>query len=187
MKKKNRKSLKKTLLSKIIIYVAIIIVLITQIAMKLARDNMESLTCNILAKESASYASVIHSWWASIGDRVEQTANVIRNTPELSYDEALAMLLQLTQLDPDSQDIYIAYGDTSKFLDGSGWVPDDTFVFTDRPWYKGALENGGKLYSSEPYVDASTGKTCLACSIMLRDNVVLSSDINFDKLGVRYH
>ncbi|MBO4889449.1 MAG: methyl-accepting chemotaxis protein [Lachnospiraceae bacterium] len=183
MKTKKRQSLKKTLLTKIIIYVAIIVVVITQISIKLASDNIQSLMNNILARESATYASEIHSWWASIEDRVQQTADVIRNTPEISYDDTLAMLLKLTELDPDSQDIYMAYGDTGKFLDGSGWVPDDTFVFTDRPWFQGALAQKGDIYSSEPYVDASTGKTCLACAIMIKDNVVLSSDINFDKVA----
>ena len=183
MKLKKRKSLKKTLLSKIIIYVAIIIVIITQISIKLASDNIQGLTNNILARESVTYASEIHNWWNGIEERVGQTADVMRNLPESSYDDTLAMLLKLTELDPDSQDIYMAYGETGKFLDGSGWIPDDTFVFTDRPWYQGALAAGGKIYTSEPYVDASTGKTCLACAIMIRDNVVLSSDINFDKVA----
>ena len=183
MKTRKRKQLKKTLLSKIIIYVAIIIVIITQISIKLAADNIQSLTNGILARESATYASEISSWWNAIEERVDQTAEVIKNTPELSYDDALAMLLKLTESDPDSQDIYIGYGDSGKFLDGSGWIPDDTFVFTDRPWFQGAIAKKGELYSSEPYVDASTGKTCLACAIMLKDNVVLSSDINFDKVA----
>ncbi len=183
MKSTKRKSLKKTLLAKIIVCVAIIIVVITQISIKLASDNIQSLMNGILAKESATYASEIHSWWNSIGQRVGQTADVMRNIPDLSYDDAHAMLLKLTELDPDSQDIYLAYGDTGKFLDGSGWEPDDSFVFTDRPWYQGAIAQNGAIFSSEPYVDASTGKTCLACSIMVRDNVVLSSDINFDKVA----
>lgn len=180
MKQQKRKSLKKTLLSKIIICVAIMIVLITQVSIKLASDNIQSLMNNVLARESVTYASEIRNWWNNIEQRVAQTADVIRNTPDLTYDEAQAMLLKLTELDPDSQDIYIGYGDSGKFLDGSGWIPDDTFVFTDRPWYQGALAQNGKIYSSEPYVDASTGKTCLACAVMLKENVVLSSDINFD-------
>jgi hypothetical protein len=115
--------------------------------------------------------------------RVAQTADVMRNLPESSYDDTLSMLLNLTSTDPDSQDIYIAYGDSMVFLDGSGWIPDGTFDFTDRAWYKGALEKKGDIYTSEPYVDASTGKTCLACAVMLRDGVVLSSDVNFDKVA----
>ncbi len=180
MKTNKRKSLKKTLLTKIIIYVAVILVIITQISIKLAVDNIQTLLNNVLTRESITYASEVHNWWSSIEERVGQTGEVIRNIPQLSDEDMLAMLLKLTEADPDSQDIYMAFGDTSQFLDGSGWIPDDTFVFTDRPWYQGALEKKGAIYTSEPYVDASTGKTCLACSVMVRDNVVLSSDINFD-------
>ena len=183
MKAKKRKSLKKTLLSRIIIFVAVMIVIITQISIKLASDNIQSLMNNVLARESVTYAAEIHNWWSNIMTRVGQTADVVKNLPETSYDDTLAMLLKLTADDPDSQDIYMAYGNENVFLDGSGWVPDETFVFNDRPWYKGALDKKGDIYSSEPYVDASTGKTCLACSVMVRDGVVLSSDINFDKVA----
>lgn len=178
-----RKTLKKTMLSKIIVCVAVIIVIITQISIKLASDNIQALTNNILARESATYAGDIESWWSGVCQRVGQTADIMRNTPDLSYDDALAMLLKLTELDPDSQDIYLAYGDTGKFLDGSGWTPDDTFVFTDRPWYIGAMQKNGDIFSSEPYLDASTGKTCLACSVNISGDTVLSSDINFDKVS----
>ena len=182
---KKRRSLKRVLLAQIIVFVAVIIVVITQISIKLQADNIQSLSNIVLARESDSYASEIHNWWSGIETRVAQTADVVKNLPENSYDETLSMLLKITASDPDSQDIYMAFGDTGKFLDGSGWVPDDTFVFTDRAWYKGAIEKKGAIYTSEPYVDASTGKTCLACAVMVRDNVVLSSDIVFDKVAER--
>ena len=171
---KKRRSLKKVLLTQIIIFVAIIIVIITQIGIKLQADNIQSLLNNVLARESNSYASEVHNWWSGVETRVAQTADVMRNLPENSYDDTLSMLLNLTSTDPDSQDIYIAYGDSMVFLDGSGWIPDGTFDFTDRAWYKGALEKKGDIYTSEPY---------LACAVMLRDGVVLSSDVNFDKVA----
>ena len=83
------------------LWVAIIIVVITQISIKLASDNIQSLMNNILARESATYASEIHSWWTNIEQRVAQSADVIKNITELSYEEAQAMLLKLTELDPD--------------------------------------------------------------------------------------
>ena len=67
---RKRTSLKKTLLTKIIIFVAVIIVIITQISIKLAADNIQSLTNGILARESATYAGEIYSWWSSIEERV---------------------------------------------------------------------------------------------------------------------
>ena len=180
-----RKTLKKVLLTHIIAYVAIIIAIITTISIFMQTSKISSLTESVLGKESISYSSEIGNWWSNVKQRVQQVADVLENTPDLKYDDALKMLLKLTEIDPDSQDIYIAYGDTNKFLDGSGWTPDADFVFTDRPWYIGAIEKKGEVFSSEPYVDASTGKTCIACSEMLRDKVVLSSDINFDKVSER--
>ncbi len=180
---RKRKTLKKVLLTHIIAYVAIIIAIITTISIFMQTSKISSLTESVLGKESISYSSEIGNWWSNVQQRVQQVADVLKNTPDLKYDDALKMLLKLTEIDPDSQDIYIAYGDTNKFLDGSGWTPDADFVFTDRPWYIGAIEKKGEVFSSEPYVDASTGKTCIACSEMLRDKVVLSSDINFDKVS----
>ena len=70
MKERKRKALKKTLLSKIIIYVAIIIVIITQISIKLAADNIASLTDRILARESVTYSNQVHNWWTGVEERV---------------------------------------------------------------------------------------------------------------------
>lgn len=182
MKEQKRKSLKSILLTEIIALVAIMMFVVTSINVELEASKLKGLANEVLSRESISYAGEVSGWWNSIRERVKQTANVYKSTPELSQEDALQMLLKLTELDPDSQDIYIAYGDTGVFLDGSGWIPDSSYVFTDRAWYQGALANNGEIYSSEPYVDASTGKTCLACAIMLRNRVVLSSDINFDKV-----
>ena len=180
-----RKSLKKILLTKIILAVTVIIIIITEFNIGNQSNRIRDLSRSLLSKESVSYANEIYNWWNGIEIRVEQVASVWKNTPDLSYDEALDMLLELTSLDPDSQDIYIAYGNDSKFLDGSGWVPDDTYDFSDRAWYTGAIEKNGEIYTSDPYIDAATGKTCIACSILLdkEKSVVLSSDINFDKLS----
>ncbi len=179
---KKRRSLKKVLMAQTTLIAAIIILAITCVSIRMQTNKIRSLTESVLSRESVSYASEVYNWWSSIEDRVGQTADIYKNIPEMSYDDTLSMLLKLTSLDPDSQDIYIGYGNSGVFLDGSGWVPDETFVFTDRAWFKGALDNKGEIYTSEPYVDASTGKTCLACAVMLADNVVLSSDINFDKV-----
>lgn len=180
---KKRKKLKSILVARVTLYVAILIVIITAVSIVMQTKKIRSLTESVLGKESILYATEVNNWWSNVEQRVAQVADVLKNIPDLSFDEAQAMLLKLTEADPDSQDIYMAYGDKNKFLDGSGWTPDADFVFTDRPWYIGAMDKKGEVFTSEPYVDASTGKTCLACSIMLKDKVVLSSDINFDKVS----
>jgi methyl-accepting chemotaxis protein len=180
---KKRKSLKNLFLTRIIAAVVIIIMVISVVSANRLSHQLEDLTSSIIGRESVSYSYEISNWWNLIESRVEQTAAVYKSLPSQEYSDVWNMLLALTKSDPDSQDIYIAYGNDMTFLDGSGWVPDETFVFTGRAWYQGALKQNGSIYVSDPYLDASTGKTCLACAIKLEDNVVLSSDIVFDKLS----
>ena len=180
---KKRKSLKKILLGRVLIAVTVIIIIITEFSMNRQSVQIDDLSQSLLVRESVSYSHEIYNWWSLIESRVQQTADVWKNSPEMDYEDARQMLLAITASDPDSQDVYVAYGGDMTFLDGSGWIPDDTFDFTGRPWYTGALAAKGELYVSDPYVDASTGKTCLACSIALDDKTVLSSDIVFDEMA----
>ena len=180
---KKRKSLKKILLGRVLIAVTVIISIITEFSMNRQSVQIDDLSQSLLVRESVSYSHEIYNWWSLIESRVQQTADVWKNSPEMDYEDARQMLLAITASDPDSQDVYVAYGGDMTFLDGSGWIPDDTFDFTGRPWYTGALAAKGELYVSDPYVDASTGKTCLACSIALDDKTVLSSDIVFDEMA----
>lgn len=180
---KKRKSLKSILLVRVLIAVALIIVIITEYNMNRQSEQIKSLSMALLARDSVAYSREIENWWGLIESRVEMMAEIWKSSPGMSYDQSRKILTALTESDADSQDIYMAFGTSGKFLDGSGWEPDDSFVFTDRPWYKGAVSANGEVFSSDPYVDASTGKTCLACSILVRDGVVLSSDVVFDKMN----
>ena len=179
---KKRKSLKSILSVEIILFVAIIIIVITGSNVKIQSDKITELSESVISKESISYSNEIYNWWSGIESRVMQTSTMYRSLKSMQFDDTLEMLLKLTAEDPDAQDIYMAFGKTGRFLDGSGWVPDDSFVFTDRAWYKGAIAAGGDIYTSDPYIDASTGKTCLACAILVKDDIVLSCDITFDKV-----
>ncbi len=54
---------------------------------------------------------------------------------------------------------------------------------TERLWYKGAAENPGKIYITEPYIDAMTGMMCYTMSKMLPDNkTVVAIDFNFSEI-----
>ena len=159
MKNKKRKSLKSILSVEILLFVAVIIIVITGSNVKIQSDRITELTESVLGKESISYSNEIYNWWNGIESRVRQTASVYKNLRNMQYDDTLDMLLKITDADPDAQDIYMAYGKSGRFLDGSGWVPDENFEFTGRPWYIGAVLNNGEIFTSDPYVDASTGKT----------------------------
>ncbi len=59
---------------------------------------------------------------------------------------------------------------------------------TERLWYKGAVENPGKIFITEPYIDAMTGMMCYTMSKMLSDNqTVVSLDFNFSEVQYLIH
>ncbi len=61
-------------------------------------------------------------------------------------------------------------------------IPPD-FDATERPWYKGAAENPGKIFISEPYTDVVDGGLCFTVSMMLSDrNTVVGLDFNFSNV-----
>ena len=54
------------------------------------------------------------------------------------------------------------------------------YKVTDRDWYIGAVNNPGKVFISEPYVDAAGHGLCFTVSMMLSDKVtVVALDFNF--------
>ena len=55
----------------------------------------------------------------------------------------------------DSTGLYGYIG--GEYIDGSGWIPDDDYDPTARPWYRAAMVNRGRLTFVDPYLDAQTG------------------------------
>ncbi len=69
------------------------------------------------------------------------------------------------------------------YLDGAGWVPDEGYDATTRPWYKEARKNGGKITLIDPYLDMQTNTIMMSLAKMLSDGKsVVSMDINLAKI-----
>ncbi len=66
-------------------------------------------------------------------------------------------------------------------------IPDFTlppeFRVTERLWFKGAVDNGGKIFISEPYLDMTSGIMCYSMSKLLADGkTVVGLDFNFAEI-----
>ena len=80
------------------------------------------------------------------------------------------------------------------YIAGKDWavIPDfnmpDDYHAQERLWYKGAAENYGRIYISEPYVDAMSGITCYTMAKMLPDRqTVVALDFNFSEVQYLIH
>ena len=71
-----------------------------------------------------------------------------------------------------------------EFLDGSGWVPDDDYIPTERPWYVDAINSDDDFNYVSPYVDEMTGDTIMTICHQLSDKKsVIAIDFKMNEIG----
>ena len=71
-----------------------------------------------------------------------------------------------------------------EFLDGSGWVPDDDYIPTERPWYVDAITSGDEVNYVSPYVDEMTGDTIMTiCRALSDGKSVIAVDFKMNEIG----
>ncbi|MBQ3843083.1 MAG: response regulator [Ruminiclostridium sp.] len=103
-----------------------------------------------------------------------------------SEEEILAYLTRETDMIlgsvvPNTTGLY-AYIN-GKYYDGAGWVPDEDYVPTERPWYIRTVENSGKVTVVDPYLDMQTGGIILTLAKSTEDGKnVVALDITMDEI-----
>lgn len=70
-----------------------------------------------------------------------------------------------------------------EYLDGAGWVPDEGFVPTERPWYTKTISSKEDVTLIDPYLDAQTGQITMTISKKLVDGKsIVAMDIVLDQV-----
>ena len=71
-----------------------------------------------------------------------------------------------------------------QYYEGGGWVPDEGYDPTQRPWYQEIAANEGEITIVDPYLDLDTGGMILTIGKMLdtSDRDVLAIDITMDEI-----
>ena len=71
----------------------------------------------------------------------------------------------------------------NQYLDGDGWVPDQDFVPTQRPWYTETMADNSDITFVSPYLDAQTHTIMMTLATRLNDGVsVLALDISLEQI-----
>ncbi|MCR5486758.1 MAG: response regulator [Lachnospiraceae bacterium] len=70
-----------------------------------------------------------------------------------------------------------------EYYDGAGWIPDEDFEPTKRPWYSRALQGKGQVVLVDPYLDLHTGTVMMTLAKCLSDGEsVVAMDVTLDRL-----
>ena len=68
-----------------------------------------------------------------------------------------------------------------EYLDGAGWVPDEDYVPTQRPWYTAAAAHPQQIVFVDPYVDQQTGNVMMTIAQLLDDGrSVIALDVGLE-------
>jgi signal transduction histidine kinase/CheY-like chemotaxis protein/HPt (histidine-containing phosphotransfer) domain-containing protein len=95
---------------------------------------------------------------------------------EFLTDETVAVAETLIT---DSNGIYGYIN--GEYLDGLGWVPDEDYDPTERPWYLEAMAGNGEVVIADPYLDELTGSVMISFAKTLCDGVsVMSMDVSME-------
>lgn len=135
-----------------------------------------------------SEAAMLESYLNKGMDVLMVTADTVDYMMEknAASEEILQYLTKETQygkneIDKNFTGIY-GYLD-GEYLDGSGWIPPEGYVPTERDWYMEAKEAQGNPTIVAPYVDAETGDILISMSMLLSDGKsAISLDIRLDEV-----
>lgn len=103
-----------------------------------------------------------------------------------SNEEILAYLVEQQKaieniLIDNTTGLYLYTGD--ELLDSAGWVPEEGFVCTERPWYKKAVADPQNVVVVDPYLDANTHTVMISLAKCLHDKKsVVAMDLSMHEL-----
>jgi len=142
----------------------------------------------IRIKESTKYFSNrIEIWLIEQTDYLNAVATTLSSLPHVDNGMVLPVLRGLAAENPNIAAIYVGFP-SGLFVMSEDWQPvDSDWNTTERDWYRGAVANPDRIYITDLYKDAVTGKLCITFSrAFIRNGVVagvLGIDIFIDSLG----
>ncbi|MDR1747560.1 MAG: response regulator [Spirochaetaceae bacterium] len=125
--------------------------------------------------------------FANITETVESMLSTEKTNDEILYFIKTMTVYFGSEHSPLS-DFMKVYGFIrGEFLDGAGWIPPVEYNPLIRPWYIGAGTADGKIFFSEPYIDAHTGGVVFSFSKEVSDRTgnpggILAMDLNLTRI-----
>ena len=153
----------------IFVIVAIVVVVLTHITITEANDTELKLESEAAAYQLADffdeYSAIAESMTTNV--QIQEYMNTTRTHADIrvniNFSDVMKAIKGVQALHPDTiMAAWIADSDASCIVMSDGYVSDESFQVSSRPWYK-CTEIGG-TFMTEPYEDVSTGKTVVTVS-----------------------
>lgn len=147
------------------VIVPIVIVIIVAF-FALSRGIIIRLSEDKLMAQSKVCAESIYAWTEKIFSEFQIYKDTIESGI-FANDEEILAFMETSVEKSDAYPIGLYMGDDSGvYLDGSGWVPDDDWVLTERDWYLDGKEYDAIAFG-EPYFDAQSGMMCVSACVRM--------------------
>ncbi|MBQ6518921.1 MAG: response regulator [Anaerolineaceae bacterium] len=102
------------------------------------------------------------------------------NAEILEYMEAESLSIQMS-IDKDYTGLYGWIN--GEYLDGVGWIPDEDYVPTERPWYLETINDTSDFTFVRPYLDEQTKTVLTTMADTLSDGVsVIALDVTLKQI-----
>jgi signal transduction histidine kinase/CheY-like chemotaxis protein len=176
----------------------LMVVLSYIIASGIVRTNMTSHVESVLDYVEAQIQTDLLESRVVLDEFAQTVQNLIRNGYDraklTSFTEDKTSHLLSKHKDTISTNGLFGYIEKSPegpyFFNGIGWKAIDSFIPTDRPWYKAALKADGEVAETEPFTDTVTGETVFSYARCIFDNAgnrigVISIDVRAGHIGER--
>ncbi len=167
--KNKRFGIKAKLLSVVMPLVLLSIILLVMVSYQMSKTQLVNSARDRLLQEGDYNASEITAWANNILGNLNAVQGTMEHMEDRSDAELLSYLETTTELCSDfPSGIYGGTADGT-YMDGSGWVPGEGWVITERSWFKEGL-TFDKFTFGEPYVDADTNSYCVSVSTHFERN-----------------
>ena len=130
----------------------------------LSRNMVLKISQEELLAKAQTYSGTISSWTTQIFSELQIYQDTIEGDT-FSNDAAVLKYMETTLEKNEAYPLGLYMGDDNGiYLDGSGWVPGDDWVLTERDWYIDGKDNDVFTFG-EPYYDSMTGDVCVSASV----------------------
>lgn len=161
--------LNNSLRSLILKYVTVIIILstgiITSINIIKININTEKQSKDYLKNTAYMSKENFNSWFSekiNVLNLLEKDIKSLKVYENVMENDILSYFNEEMSVDEELLNIYFA-NENNELIDASGFIPDESFVPTERVWYKEAIYSDS-VYISKPYIDAATNEMVMSIS-----------------------